>query len=233
MYYGDGNGENIVYLGTKNIAMLKSMKRPDPKATPAQLKVSKDIKILQAKQRNSPEGIAFRQEMLAKSKQTSDDMKKSAAARRAESDANIEEMGRQAMESMENKFGEQKFGEDYKGMGLSVGRKRKPGQASERTYFKDYGNGNREDIEKQDDGSIRVTRTGRIADSDLDPTESGYYSQPGKKVFKTSVKDYAKKQQELLKARANSLMSQAKPQLDKAIAEYEAKKAQEKAGGNK
>lgn len=212
--------------------MLKSMKKPDPKATPAQIKVSRDIKAIQAKQRNSPEGIAFKQEMLAKSKQTSDDMKKAALARREQSNQNIDEMGRQAMEGMENRIGTEKFGEDFKGMGLSVGRKRRPGQASERTYFKNYGEGGMENIEKQDDGSIRVTRTGRIADSDLDPTESGYSSQPGKKVFKTSVKEYAKKQQEALKARANYLMSQAKPQLDKIIAE-EAAKAKAKAGGNK
>lgn len=223
----------MVYLGTKNIAMLKSMKKPDPKATPAQLKVSKDIKILQAKQRNSPEGIAFRQEMLAKSKQASDDMKKSAAARRAQSDANIEEMGRQAMESMENKFGEEKFGEDYKKMGLSVGRKRKPGQPSERTYFKDYGEGGREDIEKKDDGSLLVTRSGKYADVDLDPSEQSVYSQPGKKVYRTTVKDYAKKQQEALKARAKLIADRVQPQVDKYRAEYEAKKAQEKAGGNK
>lgn len=221
----------MVYLGIKNIAMLKSMKKPDPKATPAQLKVSKDIKKFQAKQRNSPEGMAFRQEMLAKSKQASDDMKKSAAARRAQSDANIEEMGRQAMESMENKFGEEKFGEDYKKMGLSVGRKRKPGQPSERTYFKDYGEGGREDIEKKDDGSLLVTRSGKYADFDLDPSEQSVYSQPGRKVYKTSVKEYAKKQQEALKARGRYLMDQAQPQLDKIKAEIEAAKA--KSGGNK
>jgi hypothetical protein len=210
------------------------MKKPDPKATPAQLKVSRDIKAIQAKQRNSPEGIAFKQEMLAKSKQTSDDMKKAALARREKSNENIDEMGRQAMESMENKFGEEKFGEDYKGMGLSVGRKRKPGQASERTYFTDYGDLGREEIEKKDDGSIRVTRTGKNANLvDLEPTEREEYSEPGTRIYRTTVKNYAKKQQEALKARAKAIADRAQPLVDKYRAEYEAKKAQEKAGGNK
>ena len=159
-------------------------------------------------------------------------MKKSAAARRAESDANIEEMGRQATQRIEDKYGEEKFGPDYKGMGLSVGRKRKPGQPSERTYFKDQGEDNREDIEKMDDGSIRVTRQGKYATfSDLEPTEREEYSEPGRRVYRTSVKEYAKKQQEALKARAKYLMNQAQPQLDKIKAEIEAAKS--KAGGNK
>jgi hypothetical protein len=218
----------------KNIAMLKSMKKPDPKATPDQIKMTKRLKDIQSKQRNSPEGKAFTQEMLAKSKQTSDDMKKAALARREQSNENIDEMGRQAMESMENKFGEEKFGPDYKGMGLSVGRKRKPGQVSERTYFKDYGEDNREEIEKQDDGSIRVTRKGKYATfADLEPTEREEYSEPGRRVYRTTVKDYAKKQQEALKARGKYLMNQAQPQIDKMMAEIEAAKAKAKAGGNK
>jgi len=211
---------------------LGGPKKPASKATPEQIKMANRLKDIQSKQRNSPEGKAFTAEMLAKSKQASDDMKKSAAARRAESDANIEEMGRQATQRIEDKYGEEKFGPDYKGMGLSVGRKRKPGQPSERTYFKDQGEDNREDIEKMDDGSIRVTRQGKYATfSDLEPTEREEYSEPGRRVYRTSVKEYAKKQQEALKARAKYLMNQAQPQLDKIKAEIEAAKS--KAGGNK
>jgi hypothetical protein len=214
--------------------MLKSMKKPAPKASPDQLKMAKRLKDIQSKQRNSPEGKAFTQEMIAKSKQESDNLKKAAALRKEQSEANIDELGRQATQRLEDKYGEEKFGPDYKGMGLSVGRKRKPGQASERTYFKDYGEDNREDIEKNDDGSIRVTRTGKYATfSDLEPTESEYYSQPGRRVYKTTVKDYAKKQQEALKARGKYLMDQAQPQIDKMKAQIEADKAKAKAGGNK
>jgi hypothetical protein len=222
----------MVYLGTKNIAMLKSMKKPAPKASPDQLKMAKRLKDIQSKQRNSPEGKAFTQEMIAKSKQESDNLKKAAALRKEQSEANIDELGKQATQRLEDKYGEEKFGPDYKGMGLSVGRKRKPGQTSERTYFKDYGEDNREDIEKNDDGSIRVTRTGKYATfSDLEPTESEYYSQPGRRVYKTTVKDYAKKQQEALKARGKYLMDQAQPQIDKMKAQIEADKAKSKAGG--
>jgi hypothetical protein len=222
--------------------MLKSMKKPDPKPTPEQLKMAKRLKDIQSNQRNSPEGKKFTAELLSKSQEASKAMKGKAAERKYISDMDMDARSQALTDRIENKKGEEVFGPEYKNLGL----KRSTYKTSKGVESR-YRNESDDDPESSyqeefevadpDKQILRVYRTGRMKDIELGYGENRKrdynrtpLGQPAT-VYEETIKDRAEKIKARKQAKAKSIMEKAQPQIDKIKAEIEAAKS--KAGGNK
>lgn len=236
--------------------MLQSMKKlggpkkPAPKATPDQIKMAKRLKEIQSKQRNSPEGQEFRQLMLSKNKEVSDEIKRAAADRKERSEANIDAMGRQATQRIEDKFGEEEFGPNYKDLNLQPYRYRQISGGKEqvkRGYTVKTDDPNpaiREEVEKVNPNQdiLRVYRTSkREFDRQMEPEygisikdKQGFNPRTGERatVYEESIKQRAEKNRAAYKARIKAIADKGEAEAKRMIAE-EAAKAKAKADGNK
>ena len=223
---------------------LGGPKKPASKATPEQIQMTKRLKDIQSKQRNSPEGKAFTAEMLRKSAEASKEMKNRAAERQYISDMDMDARAQAITDRIENEKGEKVFGSEYKNLGL----KRSTYKTNKGVQSR-YKNESDDDPESQykeevelvdpDKQILRVYRTGKMKDVELDPGQQrkrDYNRSPmgeAATVYEETIKQRAERLKAQKAARAKAIADKYAPIAEKARAEYEAKKAQEKAGGNK
>jgi hypothetical protein len=250
----------MVYLGIKNIAMLQSMKqlgggkkpapkKPAPRATPEQIKMTKRFRDFQSKQRNSPEGENFKNEMLIKSSEASRAMKDRADERKYRSEMNIDEMGRKALQAHEDKYGEEEFGPDYKDLNLEPYKYRTISDGKEevkRGYRVKTDNPDpryREEVERVNpyQDILRVYRTSKNRfDRDVQPeygidikNTKGHNPRSGDEatVYEESIKQRAEKNRAYQKAKNEALWKRVEPEVMRMRAQAEAAEAKKKAGG--
>ena len=230
--------------------MLQSMKKPDPKPTPAQIKVSRDIKAIQAKQRNSPEGKAFTAEMLRKSAEASDEMKEKAKWRKEGILERMERSGDEGLEKIENQKGEEVFGPDYKDLGLKRERVRtSSGPKSEfRKKWDDEANAPYRERYERVSPTQDVVRVYRSKGKDPNwdaglgkstapygtsiKDENAFDPRTGERaiVYERKIGDIARENRERYKARIKAIADRGEAEAKRMIAE-EAAKAKAKAGG--
>jgi hypothetical protein len=230
--------------------MLQSMKqlggpkKPTSKATPDQLKMAKRLKDIQSKQRNSPEGQQFMSELRLKNEEASKALRNKAAERKYISEMDMDARSQALTDRIENEKGEKVFGPEYKNLGL----KRSTYKTTKGVESR-YRNESDDDPESQykeevelvdpDRQILRVYRTGRMKDVELDPGQQrkrDYNRSPrgeSATVYEETIKERAERLKSQKAARAKAIADKYAPIAEKARAEYEAKKAQEKAGGNK
>jgi hypothetical protein len=142
---------------------------------------------------------------------------------KADAEANLGRMENMFEEQRGIEEGERQFGEGYKGMDLKATRQKVrdlKGNESVKTTFRSY------------DGNEEVSK---LPDSDiLEVKKIGEYEKAGVGgTFRESIKDRAERLKAEKAAKAKQIAAKYGPIMQKAREEYEAKKAQEKAGGNK
>jgi hypothetical protein len=225
-YYNAGNGENMVYLGIKNIAMLQSMKKPDPKKK--KFPVGKTVVAYEKKSMPSsaaPKSIS-----------------------KADAEANLGRMRKSFEDYQDDVEGEKVFGSDYKDLGLKANRYRKMNlDGSNPEVVRKYrvkgldenpDSPYREEVEMIDPNNkiLRIYRTkgknmSYIPDSDITGPEynkkrridSSPFGEPAT-VYEETIKHRAER---IRAAKKANDQSRVKSILDK----VEADKAKAKAGG--
>lgn len=219
---------------------LGGPKKPASKATPEQIQMTKRLKDIQSKERNSPEGKAFTAEMLRKSAEASKAMKDRAAERQYISDMDMDARSQALTDRIENEKGEKVFGSEYKNLGLkrSTLKTNKGVESRYRNESDDDPESSyKEEFEVADPDKqiLRVYRTGRMKDVELGYGENrkrDYNRSPlgePATVYEETIKDRIEKVKARKQAKAKSIMEKAQPQAEKIKAEIEAAKS--KAGG--
>jgi len=230
--------------------MLQSMKKPDPKPTPEQLKMAKRLKDIQSKQRKSPEGQEFRQLLLSKNREASDEMKEKAKWRKEGILERMERSGDEGLEKIENKKGEEVFGPDYKDLGLKRERVRtSSGPKSEfRKKWDDEANAPYRERYERVSPTQDVVRVYRSKGKDPNwdaglgkstapygtsvKEENAFDPRTGERaiVYERKIGDIARENRERYKARIKAIADRGEAEAKRMIAE-EAAKAKAKAGG--
>jgi hypothetical protein len=249
-YYNAGNGENMVYLGIKNIAMLKSMKKPDPKPTPEQLKMAKRLKDVQSKQRKSPEGQQFMAELRLKNQEASKALKNKADERKYISEMDMDARAQDITDRIEKEKGEGVFGPDYKDLGLKRERVRtSSGPQNEfRKKWDDEANAPYHERYERVSPTQDVVRVYRSKGKDPNwgaglgkstapygtsvKDENAFDPRTGERaiVYERKIGDIARENRERYKARIKAIADRGEAEAKRMIAE-EAAKAKAKAGG--
>jgi hypothetical protein len=209
--------------------MLKSMKKPDPK------KLGKAKTVVAYEKKPMPSSAAPK------------------SISKADAEANLGRM-RQSFEGYQDEVeGEKTFGPEYKNLGLkpykykSMDLDGKNVQEKRgyrvKEYDEDPDSPYKEEVEladpnNPDNKTIRVYRTGRMKDIELEPGQQRKGQQRSPRgeaatVYEETIKERTERLKAQKAAKAKAMIEKYAPIQKKAKEEYEAKKAQEKAGGNK
>ncbi len=172
---------------------------------------------------------------------------------KADAEANLGRM-RQSFEGYQDEVeGEKTFGPEYKNLGLkpykykSMDLDGKNVQEKRgyrvKEYDEDPDSPYKEEVEladpnNPDNKTIRVYRTGRMKDIELEPGQQRKGQQRSPRgeaatVYEETIKERTERLKAQKAAKAKAMIEKYAPIQKKAKEEYEAKKAQEKAGGNK
>ena len=211
--------------------MLKSMKKPDPKKR--KLGRAETVVAYEGKKPSisSPVG----------------------AISKADAEANLGRMRASFEGYQDDVEGEKTFGSEYKNLGLkpykykSMDLDGKNVQEKRGYRVKEYDEDSdspyKEEVEladpnNPDNKTLRVYRTGRMKDIELEPGQQRKGTQRSPRgeaatVYEETIKERSERLKAQKAARAKAMIEKYAPIQKKAMEEYEAKKAQQKAGGNK
>lgn len=170
---------------------------------------------------------------------------------KADSEANLGRMRASFEGYKDDVEGEKTFGSEYKNLGLKPYKYRsmdldgKNVQEKKGYRVKEYDENPesqyQEEVERVSPSQdvLRVYRTGKMKDIELEPGQqrkSDYKFSPrgeAATVYEETIKERAERLKAQKAARAKAMIDKYAPIQKKAMEEYEAKKAQQKAGGNK
>lgn len=218
MYYGDGNGENIVYLGTKNIAMLQSMKKPDPRK-----KLGKAKTVVAYEKKSAPSSAPI-------------------SISKSDAEAHMKRMNQMFEDQKDIEAGEKEFGPDYKDLGLKAYKYRQMdingGNVENKRGYAMKGLAEnpdapyKEEVERVSPTQdvLRIYRTGRLKDVELEPGQ-----QRKRGITSSKFGNDATVYEETIKQRAERMRAEKKAleknRAQSIIDRVEADKAKAKAGG--